>query len=103
MPTCKLNLPIPCPQLVRCIAGSVPAYVRTLKPAPPPLCLPPGLCPLTSGEDVRSRVRAYLRTDGSDIAHDFIRACMMSVARTCVVPMQVGVILTQFLGLRGDT
>lgn len=38
----------------------------------------------------KSYIKSYLRTDGGDIAWDFIRACMAAVPRTCVIMMQVG-------------
>ncbi|KAG2448360.1 hypothetical protein HYH02_006942 [Chlamydomonas schloesseri] len=36
----------------------------------------------------KAYIRSYLRTDGADIAWDFIRACMAAVPRTCVIMMQ---------------
>ena len=36
----------------------------------------------------KAYLSAYLRTDGADIAWDFIRAACQSVARTAIVPLQ---------------
>ncbi|GLC51147.1 4-alpha-glucanotransferase dpe1, chloroplastic/amyloplastic [Pleodorina starrii] len=42
----------------------------------------------SANETDRAYIRSYLRTDGSDIAWDFIRACMAAVPRTCVMMLQ---------------
>lgn len=43
----------------------------------------------SANETDKAYLRSYLKTDGSDIAWDFIRACMAAVPRTCVIMMQV--------------
>ncbi|PNH04623.1 4-alpha-glucanotransferase DPE1, chloroplastic/amyloplastic [Tetrabaena socialis] len=42
----------------------------------------------SANEGDKAYIRSYLRTDGSDIAWDFIRSCMAAVPRTCVTMMQ---------------
>jgi 4-alpha-glucanotransferase len=42
----------------------------------------------TASEHEQERVREYLGRDGSDIAWDFIRAALASVADTAIVPLQ---------------
>jgi 4-alpha-glucanotransferase len=44
------------------------------------------LCSATA-EDKRT-IKQYLGSDGQDIAWDFIKACMHSAARTCIMMMQ---------------
>jgi 4-alpha-glucanotransferase len=46
--------------------------------------------------ETRERVKRYLRTDGADISHDFIRLALASVARVAIFPMQ------DVLGFGGD-
>lgn len=36
----------------------------------------------------KAYLQTYLKTDGSDIAYDFIKSCMGSVANTCIIMMQ---------------
>ena len=42
----------------------------------------------SEGEHSKSHVRRYFGIDGNDIAWDLIRAAMLSVARTAIVPLQ---------------
>jgi 4-alpha-glucanotransferase len=51
---------------------------------------------VTSNEAEREGARKYLRTDGADIAWDFIRAAWSSVAHTAIAPAQ------DLLGLGND-
>ncbi len=43
----------------------------------------------TTGEHDKKFLCEYLKTDGRDVAWDFISASMFSVADTCVIMMQV--------------
>ena len=38
--------------------------------------------------ETRARVKRYLRSDGENISHDFIRLALSSVARIAIFPMQ---------------
>lgn len=42
----------------------------------------------SEGEHIKSHVRRYFGIDGNDISWDLIRAAMVSVARTAIVPLQ---------------
>ena len=51
-----------------------PSVLESLPPPPP----------------AQAYIKQYLQSDGSDIAWDFIRAAMRSVAKTSIIMMQVG-------------